>query len=207
MGRMPVLVSTDLFCKPAHDSNFVGWHQDQSWWRLLPADKLVNGWTSLDVLGTDRNSACIQLLPGTHLSDGGGNRGADGTFPHDENIPGNVLQFSVPVTEQQHEKVVHAELGQGESLLFSGLVVHCSPPNTGNRSRCGMVMRFTVPDYSLASTSMLEKGASEPRKLGEITYVPVPVSLHPVPAGFTKETWNRKRKAVVDVDVLRSSSL
>lgn len=192
-GRMPVLISTDLFCKPANDSKFVGWHQDQSWWRLLPGDKLVNVWTSLDKLGTDRDSACIQLLPGSHLSKSSSENTTDGTFPHVQNIPGNVLQFSVAVGEQQQVEAVHAELAQGESLLFSGLVVHWSPPNSSNRPRSGFVMRFTVPDYSLATISMLEEGASEPRKLGEITYHPVPVPLLPVTAENLEESRGKKR--------------
>lgn len=134
--------------------------------------KMVNVWTSLDVQGTDSSSACIQLLPGSHKSTAAGRD--QKIRAHRERDPGNVLQFSATVNPAERAAAVSAELAFGESLLFSGLVVHGSNCNLSDRARIGLVMRYTVCDFTL---EQCESGTTPPRMLGAIQYVPSPVPL------------------------------
>mmetsp|Transcript_14926 Transcript_14926/g.24946 ORF Transcript_14926/g.24946 Transcript_14926/m.24946 type:complete len:320 (-) Transcript_14926:49-1008(-) len=167
----PLLLSTDIFCKPAHDTKFVGWHQDQSWWSLLPRNGLVNVWTSID--GTDADHACVKMVPGSHRA---GDEPND-VLPHDSDVPGNVLKYSVDesrATGNSSTTAVCARLDVGQSVLFSGLLVHGSQPNHSDRTRCGIVMRFANSDFAFdpaAPHKMLSDGT---------LYTPYPMRLEPL---------------------------
>merc|ERR1712216_619404 len=127
------LVSSDIFCKPPQQQeHFVGWHQDQSWWRVEPANGLTNVWIALDNSGLD--SACVRYLPGSHLP--------PAVQPHEARIPGNQLLYSINVSATDAQRAVCARLHPGEFIVFSGLAIHSSPPNLGLQRRCGMVLRF-----------------------------------------------------------------
>merc|ERR1712216_1042309 len=87
------LVSSDIFCKPPQQQeHFVGWHQDQSWWRVEPANGLTNVWIALDNSGLD--SACVRYLPGSRLL------------------------YSINVSATDAQRAVCARLHPGEFIVF-----------------------------------------------------------------------------------------
>eukprot|EP00746_Dinoflagellata_sp_MGD_P136328 gnl/MRDRNA2_/MRDRNA2_70271_c0_seq1.p1 gnl/MRDRNA2_/MRDRNA2_70271_c0~~gnl/MRDRNA2_/MRDRNA2_70271_c0_seq1.p1 ORF type:complete len:274 (-),score=22.61 gnl/MRDRNA2_/MRDRNA2_70271_c0_seq1:20-841(-) len=133
-GSSLALISSDLFCKPAGQSrDFIGWHQDQSWWKVRPSEGLVNCWVAFDA--TTKRNSCVQYIKGSHH---------DGVQNHSAQVPGNQLYWSVDVPAEQEQTALCAELRPAEFTVFSGLVVHSSPPNSGVSRRCGVVFRYTT---------------------------------------------------------------
>eukprot|EP00931_Biecheleriopsis_adriatica_P004417 TRINITY_DN106093_c0_g1_i1.p1 TRINITY_DN106093_c0_g1~~TRINITY_DN106093_c0_g1_i1.p1 ORF type:complete len:265 (-),score=40.37 TRINITY_DN106093_c0_g1_i1:265-1059(-) len=128
------LISSDLFCKPpGQQLEFIGWHQDQSWWNVSPLNGLVNCWVAFDT--TSAANSCVRYVLESH---------AGGLQKHTAQVPGNQLLFSVEVPEAKERSAVCAQLQPAEFAVFSGLTVHSSPPNSGTSRRCGAVFRYTT---------------------------------------------------------------
>jgi len=128
------LISSDVFCKPAGERrDFIGWHQDQSWWKVRPAGGLVNCWVAFDA--STPETACVRYALGSHR--------AGSVLDHAAQVPGNQLYWSIDLPADDERSAVCAELQPGEFTVFSGLVVHSSPPNSGPKRRCGVVFRYT----------------------------------------------------------------
>ena len=65
LGENVVGWGSHYFCKLPHDGKAVAWHQDASYWPLTPS-KTVTVWLAID--DADRENACMQFLPRSHLA-------------------------------------------------------------------------------------------------------------------------------------------
>ena len=135
LGPHFVCWGTHYFCKMPGDGKAVSWHQDAHYWPLTPS-KTVTVWIAID--DADRENGCMQFIPGSHLN---------GEVTHRASAPSenNVLYRTAEETEIRGEPV-DVELKAGELSLHSDLLLHGSPPNTSNRRRCGLTMRYATTD-------------------------------------------------------------
>lgn len=123
------------FCKLPHDGKSVAWHQDASYWPLSPS-KTVTVWLAID--DADRENACMQFLPGSHLH---GHLG----YRRSEEREANVLDQTVEHIERFGQPI-DVELAAGEISLHSDLLLHGSGANDSERRRCGLTLRYCAAD-------------------------------------------------------------
>ncbi len=151
MGDDFMLLSTHFFCKyPVGDGpqNFVAWHQDITYWGLEPplAD---TAWIAID--DSDVENGCMQVIPGTHKT---------GIAPHGTSDQvGNLLSINQEIPDEYVDKssVVDLTLKAGQISIHHGQIYHASNPNTSNRRRCGLTVRFIPPQARQAEANSIKQ--------------------------------------------------
>ncbi|MDE2126774.1 MAG: phytanoyl-CoA dioxygenase family protein [Armatimonadetes bacterium] len=133
LGPNIVAWGTQYFCKMPGDGKVVSWHQDASYWPLTPAHT-VTMWLAVD--DSDLGNGCMQVIPGTHTL-GMVEFDMSGA---DEN---SVLPQKIKGAEN-YGKPVPFELKAGQISLHADMLIHGSEPNTSNRRRCGMTIRYAA---------------------------------------------------------------
>ncbi len=135
LGENVVGWGCHYFCKMPRDGKRVEWHQDATYWPLTPA-KTVTAWLAID--DADAGNACMQFVPGSHLS-------GPLAFEVDDGDPSTVLNQKVPGIERYGEPVDNA-LRAGEISLHSDLLLHGSEANASDRRRCGLTLRYCAAE-------------------------------------------------------------
>jgi non-haem Fe2+, alpha-ketoglutarate-dependent halogenase len=135
IGPNIVAWGTQYFCKLPGDGKPVSWHQDASYWPFTPA-RTVTLWLAVD--DSDRENACMQVIPGTHQL---GQLDFDMSGA-DEN---SVLPQKVKGVEKYGDPVCF-ELKAGEISLHADMLVHGSEPNRSSRRRCGLTIRYAATE-------------------------------------------------------------
>ena len=136
LGEDLICTMTHYFCKEPGDTKRVTWHQDASYWPLTPS-KVVTVWLAID--DADEENSAMKVIPGSHL---------DGQIPfeHSTAEENNVLGQSVHQAEEYGEAPVAFEMKAGQVSLHTDLLLHGSEPNTSNRRRCGLTLRYFPPE-------------------------------------------------------------
>ncbi|PTX54892.1 chlorinating enzyme [Litoreibacter ponti] len=128
--------ATAILSKKAHDPKAVPWHQDASFWALSPA-RTVTVWLAID--DADAENSAMRFIPGTH--DKGAMKvqatGVNAVF-HKETA--NVEMLGAPFTNS---------LKAGQISLHADMLVHGSMPNTSDRRRCGLTLRYCPPSVEI----------------------------------------------------------
>jgi len=120
-----------FFVKYPGDGSEVPWHQDAQYWPLTP-HRTVTVW--LAVFDTDDENAAMQIVRGSHKA---------GELNHHTNdAPNLVLDQEVDADLIKHENIVTLDLKAGEISLHDDGLLHGSGPNTSDRVRAGLTMRF-----------------------------------------------------------------
>lgn len=133
IGPDILLLATHFFCKYGRGEAFVAWHQDVTYWALDPPAALT-AWYAVD--DSDRENGCMRVIPGSHTS---------GIRQHGKaNGAGNLLSVNqeIAVTETEALSAVHLEIRAGEISLHDGALIHGSLPNSSDRRRCGLTLRY-----------------------------------------------------------------
>lgn len=133
LGPDIVCWGTHFFCKVAHDPRKVAWHQDASHWPLTPA-RTVTVWLAIDAAEVE--NAAMMFLPGTHTRGHLKWRHISGEQAVLNQEIENTAQFGEPVFD---------ELKAGEFSLHADMLAHGSNPNTSDRRRCGLTLRYCPP--------------------------------------------------------------
>lgn len=138
MGDDVMLLSTHFFCKYPDPgaSKFVAWHQDITYWGLEPPEAHT-AWIAVD--DADLENGCMQVIPGSHL---------DGIAQHGESdSSGNLLSVNQEIPDELVDKTraVPIDLQAGQTSIHNGQLYHASFPNTSQRRRCGLTVRFIPP--------------------------------------------------------------
>jgi ectoine hydroxylase-related dioxygenase (phytanoyl-CoA dioxygenase family) len=146
MGPDIMLLSTHFFCKYPDPTatTFVAWHQDITYWGLEPP-VAHTAWIAID--DSDVDNGCMQAIPGTHKT---------GIAPHGKSEQaGNLLSINQEIPDEHVDKkhVVNLELKAGQISIHDGQVFHASHPNTSQRRRCGLTVRFIPPHAKQAQTN------------------------------------------------------
>lgn len=122
------------FCKLPGDAKQVSWHQDASYWPLTPS-KTITVWLAID--DADRENACMQFLPGTHLA-------GHLQYQDSDAAEGNVLDQTVDI--RNSAPPIDVILPAGSISLHSDLLLHGSQANYSSRRRCGLTLRYCSAD-------------------------------------------------------------
>ncbi|MCZ6676329.1 MAG: phytanoyl-CoA dioxygenase family protein [Candidatus Poribacteria bacterium] len=136
LGENLIGWATHYFCKMPGDTKRVSWHQDASYWPLTPS-KTVTLWLAID--DTDVENGAMQFIPRSHLH---GQIAFERSTAEEE----NVLNQTVHGPEQYGDAPVSIELKAGQISLHSDLLLHGSAPNSSDRRRCGLTLRFVPPE-------------------------------------------------------------
>lgn len=118
-----------FFCKQPHDPKHVPWHQDASYWPFTPA-RTVTVWLAID--DTDDENSAMRFLPRTHNI---------GHVEWKKTEKEAVLWQEVQNPERFGQPVSN-NLTAGQFSLHADMLVHGSEPNTSNRRRCGLTLRY-----------------------------------------------------------------
>jgi ectoine hydroxylase-related dioxygenase (phytanoyl-CoA dioxygenase family) len=113
--------------KPAHHGGPIHWHQDNGYWKCLPAN-LVSCWLTLD--DVDVTNGAMHLSLGSHLAAHGHERGDV------------LLDASEALTDV--EPVV-VDLSAGGAMFHHCQALHSTPPNRTDRQRRAFAIHFMTP--------------------------------------------------------------
>ncbi len=138
MGPNIVCWATAILSKKPHDPKRVPWHQDASFWSLSPA-RTVTVWLAID--DADAANSAMRFLPGTH------DKGALPTSERDET---SVFHKGTANADALGEPFTNA-LKAGQVSLHADMLVHGSLPNTSDRRRCGLTLRYCPPEVRITN--------------------------------------------------------
>lgn len=123
--------------KPPHHGGPIFWHQDNAYWRCLPAN-LVSCWLTLD--DVDLHNGAMQFIPGSHLR----------PMLHDQAEGSDVLlDMGKGVDDSQ---AVVGNLPAGGITLHHCQTLHRTAPNTTDRQRRALAIHFMTPGTKSALT-------------------------------------------------------
>lgn len=132
--------------KPAHCGGPVFWHQDNAYWKCVPAN-LISVWMTLD--DVDVSNGAMHVMPGSHLRAVGHDRSSE---------TGLLLDLNDAVDAS---RAVVIDLPAGGAMLHHCQTLHYTPPNHTDRQRRAFIIHFMTP-----GTRSLHSG----------TYIPVSFS-------------------------------
>jgi non-haem Fe2+, alpha-ketoglutarate-dependent halogenase len=127
--------SSTFFIKEARTPDYVSWHQDATYWGLDP-DDVVTAWVALS--DAPVASGAMEFIPGSHRI---------GQLPHadtyhEHNLLSRGQEIAVKV---EADKAVQVPLKAGEMSLHHVKLAHYSGPNTTEKRRIGLALRFIPP--------------------------------------------------------------
>jgi len=135
LGPHFFLWGAQFFCKFPNDGTVVPWHQDAQYWPLSPR-KAVSVWIA--IFDTNLSNAAMQVVPGSHHN---------GAVTHRSvNNESYVLKEEINPDSIHLDEVVTFELKAGEMSLHDDGLIHGSGPNTSDRIRAGLALRFSPSD-------------------------------------------------------------
>lgn len=124
-----------FFCKLPGDGKRVDWHQDCSYWPLTPT-KSLTVWLAID--DADLENGCMEVFAGSHRY---------GLIEFEQSDAGNVLDQTVRNPEQ-YGRLRATPLKAGQMSIHSDQLLHGSRPNTSDRRRCGLTLRYCPADVT-----------------------------------------------------------
>jgi len=133
LGEDVVGWGAHFFCKLPGDGKRVDWHQDCSYWPLTPTQALTV-WLAID--DADLENGCMEVYAGSHTF---------GLIDFETSDSGNVLDQTV-TNPEQYGQLRATPLRAGQMSIHSDLLLHGSRPNTSDRRRCGLTLRYCPAD-------------------------------------------------------------
>jgi len=125
-SRLQLFHDQALF-KPAHHGGPIHWHQDNGYWKCMPAN-LVSCWLTLD--DVDVTNGSMHLITGSHLAAHGHERG-------------DVLLDASDALGGVEPVVV--DLPAGGVMFHHCQTLHSTPPNRTDRQRRAFAIHFMTP--------------------------------------------------------------
>ena len=136
--------ASNFFIKEPRSKSTVGWHQDSYYWPIEPQHS-VTVWLAFN--DVTQENAAMQVVPGTHKA---------GLIKHkkvDPDQTDSVLTLELEGGKFDEHSAVSLELKPGECSLHDDAIVHGSGPNTSDRPRIGLTIRYSATevknDYSV----------------------------------------------------------
>jgi ectoine hydroxylase-related dioxygenase (phytanoyl-CoA dioxygenase family) len=135
LGPNLLVWDSGWFAKMPGDKKYVAWHQDGIYFGLHPPN-VVTAWVALT--DSTPENGCLRVVPGSH---------GKNLIHRETGAPDNALsrgqEIAVEVDESQAVDIV---LQPGELSLHHVGIVHGSNPNTSDRPRIGLAIRYLTPD-------------------------------------------------------------
>jgi phytanoyl-CoA hydroxylase len=161
------LFASHYIAKPPFSGEAVLWHQDGSFWPLEPMD-VITLWLSLDEVTPE--NGCMRVIPGTQHMD------LQKVMPRTD--VKNVLSASMDEGLVDESSAVDVVLGPGDVSIHHPNVIHGSNPNTSDRWRRGLTIRYiptttriVTKDNAIWPSAFLLRGEPVP---GINQYIPKP---------------------------------
>ena len=127
--------STHYFCKLPYDKKIVAWHQDSSYWAVTPC-KVVTVWLAIDKV--DISNSAMKFIPGSHIY---------GHINWKYTNKDAVLNQEI-IDVSKFNKPFYNILDPGSISIHSDLIIHGSDANLSNKRRCGLALRYTIPEVN-----------------------------------------------------------
>lgn len=143
IGDDVILWGCHVFCKPAGNGYETPWHQDGHYWPIRPL-ATCTVWVALE--DSDTGNGCLRVIPGSHKE----KRLHD--HLHEDRTDLTLAQRLAPGTFDEGT-AVDIELAAGEMSLHDVHMIHGARPNTSNRRRTGVALRY-MPSTSLFDRSL-----------------------------------------------------
>ena len=137
LGGNILIWAAEFFIKEMKTENFVGMHQDLTYWGMGETSGQITAWIALSP--SNMESGCMEFVRKSHKNK---------ILPHDDTFSkksllsrGQEIQVDIPKSER-----IFAELNPGQMSLHHGLMIHGSGPNSSNDRRIGIAIRYINPD-------------------------------------------------------------
>ena len=146
LGPNIVLWATVFWYKEPHNTKYIPWHQDASYWPMEPRINLT-AWIALGP--TFKENGCLRIIPGSHK-----NWLDDEYRELDEHS-----SFSKGLDPEQvnESKAIDFEMDPGQVVFFSEATLHGSNANTSDIPRLGYSLRFTTPEVKFDELGIKEQ--------------------------------------------------
>ncbi len=135
LGADFYLWGSQFFSKDPGDPSVAGWHQDAAFWPLTP-HRTATVW--LAFTDSDVENGAMQVIPGTHRAALLQHEGE-----HDEH---DVLNMRLERGNFSRNDAVHLCLRAGQISIHDDNIVHGSAPNSSDRLRCGLTLRYSASE-------------------------------------------------------------
>jgi len=146
LGPDIVLWATVFWYKEPHNTKYIPWHQDASYWPMEPRINLT-AWIALGP--TFPENGCLRLIPGSHKE-----------WLDDEYQPlDKDSGFSRGLTPEQvdESRAVDMTMQPGDVVFFSEATLHGSNANRSDVPRLGFSLRFTTPEVKFDLEGLKEQ--------------------------------------------------
>ncbi len=146
LGPDIVLWATVFWYKEPHNTKYIPWRQDASYWPMEPRINLT-AWIALGP--TFPENGCLRLIPGSHKD-----------WLDDEYQPlDKDSAFSRGLSNEQvdESKAVDLSMQPGEVTFFSEATLHGSNNNRSDVARLGFSGRFTTPEVKFDLEGLKEQ--------------------------------------------------
>ncbi len=131
IGPEVMTIATNVIHKPPYVDARHPIHQDQLYFPLEPADRIVGTWTALERV--TRANGCLCVIPGTHRQP---------LLKHVEPDWEYVNRYFFGVENPDLNARVHVEMEPGDCLLFHPLLLHGSGRNRTSGFRRAILTHF-----------------------------------------------------------------
>lgn len=132
IGDDIALWNCSFFAKPAKVGTRTPWHQDGEYWPIEPL-ATCTVWIAVDA-STPENG-CLRVIPGSHKT----KRLAQ---HRENNAPGLALNLELEAKEFDESQAKDIILEPGQISLHDVYLYHGSEPNTSDKPRRGMTLRY-----------------------------------------------------------------
>ena len=136
LGPNIIVWSSQWFPKMPGDKTYISWHQDATYWGLHPPN-VTTAWIA--VSESRPENGCMRVIPGSHQ---GPLLPQVETYARD-NALSRGQEIAIKVDES---RAVDLVLQPGEMSLHHIGIVHGSNPNTSEKPRIGLAVRFITPE-------------------------------------------------------------
>lgn len=152
VGPNVVLWSTHLLCKPPGTGIRIPWHQDAPYWNV--SGRLAAGvWIVFD--DTDEANGTMEVLPGWHA------RGQLPILEGDDKLFNQSIDPAALPPDAEQRKVTY-RLKAGQAAIHHTMIPHASYPNTSQRWRRVLVLRFIAADAVVGPKTYADYRTGEP---------------------------------------------
>jgi chlorinating enzyme len=130
--------SSHMISKPARTGKATPWHTDAAYWegRVSTMAGICTVWLALDEVTAE--NGCMQVIPGTHLSE----EAADLGNYEPVDTGGNIFANQVRPGLINTAVAVELLLRPNQCSIHDARIVHGASPNTSGKRRAGYAMRY-----------------------------------------------------------------
>ena len=137
LGPDLLLWNSFVPCKPPQSDGLFDWHQDATYWQIVPSDKVITLWLAAGDVTT--NNGGMRIIQGSHLQ---------GQLSHEMTFdPKSMLRRGQRITDPFYDDAaICGDLRAGEASIHHPLTIHGSGPNTSDTWRYAVSFNIVSAD-------------------------------------------------------------